>query len=186
RPTTLSLEQIPADQIDRIEVITNPSVKFDASATGGIINIVMKKNVKPGYNGMAMAYAGTSDRYGGMLNANIKEGRWNVSLMYSYNQAINLTKGYTRRTQLSDGITTGYFNQDNDTWQRRIFNFGKVGIDYRISNRNTISLSQMLMAGWFKTNDHQFFSLRDKENLELMGGERLNFQHFHFRNYNAQ
>ncbi|HRH10745.1 MAG TPA: carboxypeptidase regulatory-like domain-containing protein, partial [Bacteroidia bacterium] len=73
RPTNLTLQQIPADQIDRIEVITNPSVKFDASATGGILNIVMKKNLKPGYNGMFMGYVGTGDRYGGMANFNLKE-----------------------------------------------------------------------------------------------------------------
>src|SRR6185436_3789447 len=63
RPTNLTLQQIPADQIERVEVITNPSVKYDASATGGILNIVLKKNVKPGYNGVAMAYVGTGDRY---------------------------------------------------------------------------------------------------------------------------
>ncbi|MBS1619732.1 MAG: carboxypeptidase regulatory-like domain-containing protein, partial [Bacteroidetes bacterium] len=51
KPTTLTLEQIPADQIDKIEVITNPSAKFEAAASGGIINVVMKRNVKPGYNG---------------------------------------------------------------------------------------------------------------------------------------
>lgn len=113
RPTNLTLQQIPADQIDRIEVITNPSVKFDAAATGGILNIVMKKNLKPGYNGMLMGYAGTGDRYGGMASVNVKEGRLNLSTMLSYNQAINLTKGYTRRTQLDSGDITGYFNQED-------------------------------------------------------------------------
>lgn len=43
RPTTLSLDQIPAEQIERVEVITNPSAKFDASTTGGILNVVLKR-----------------------------------------------------------------------------------------------------------------------------------------------
>ena len=52
RPTTLTLDQIPADEIASVEIITNPSAKFDASGGGaGILNIVMKKNKKAGYNG---------------------------------------------------------------------------------------------------------------------------------------
>ena len=185
RPTTLSLQQIPADQIDRIEVITNPSVNYDAGATAGILNIVMKKNLKPGYNGMAMAYAGTGDRYGGMLNINAKEGKWNVSAMLSYNQAINITQGYTHRTQLSEGEATGFFNQDNNVWQRRNFTFGKIGVDYKINNRNTLSLTQMGMGGWFNTSDNQFFGLFDREGSELQSGKRVNDQHVHFQNYNT-
>ncbi|HEX8462424.1 MAG TPA: carboxypeptidase regulatory-like domain-containing protein, partial [Segetibacter sp.] len=52
RPTTMTMDQIPADIIDRVELITNPSAKFDASGgNAGILNIVLKKNKKTGYNG---------------------------------------------------------------------------------------------------------------------------------------
>jgi hypothetical protein len=186
RPTTLNLQQIPADQIDRIEVITNPSVKFDASATGGIVNIVMKKNTKPGYNGMVMANVGTGDRYGGMLSLNVKEGKWNFSGMYNYNQAINQTQGYTHRTQLDSGTTLGYFNQDNDTWSRRMFHFGKLGVDYKITNRNTITLNQTAVAGWFKTSDVQQYHIMDAEKTDLDAGKRVNDQNVHFENYTTQ
>jgi len=187
RPTNLTLQQIPADQIDRVEIITNPSVKYDASATGGILNIIMKKNLKPGYNGMVMAYIGTSDRYGGMTNLNLKEGKWNVSMMYSYNQAINNTLGYTRRTQL-DSLQnpSGYFNQDNQTRNSNIFNFGKIGIDYAINNRNTISLNGMIVAGQFKTNENQTYAILDRNSVQRLYGDRLNQQNAAFQNYNAQ
>ena len=187
RPTNLTLQQIPADQIDRIEVITNPSVKYDASATGGILNIILKKNVKPGYNGMAMAYQGTSGRYGGMLNLNMKEGKWNLSTMYSHNQATNITKGYTQRKQIdADKSATGYFNQDNTTDQQNIFDFGKLGIDYAITNRNTLSLNGMIMAGQFNTKDAQNYQILDKNNDLRLYGNRLNDQKAAFQNYNAQ
>ncbi len=187
RPSNLTLQQIPADQIDRIEVITNPSVKYDASATGGILNIIMKKNLKPGYNGMAMAYVGTGDRYGGMLNLNVKEGRWNFTSMYSYNQAINYTKGFTRRTQL-DSVKNalGYFNQDNNTTQKNIFNFGKIGVDYMINNRNSVSLNGMVMAGQFNTSDRQIYSVLDENSEQIFYGNRLNNQAAAFQNYNGQ
>jgi predicted secreted protein len=186
RPTNLTLQQIPADQIDRIEIITNPSVKYDASATGGILNIIMKKNLKPGYNGMVMAYVGTGDRYGGMANLNVKEGKWNFSAMYSYNQALNITKGYTRRTQLSNGDVLGYYNQDNLTHQQNAFNFGKIGIDYSLNNRNTLSLNGMIMGGQFKTNDVQNFHVLDSAAVEQLYGVRKNDQLAGFKNYNIQ
>jgi hypothetical protein len=189
RPTTLTLQQIPADQIDRVEIITNPSVKYDASATGGVLNVVMKKNNKPGYNGMVMAYIGTGDRYGGMANLNIKEGgKWNISLMYSYNQAINNTKGFTRRTQLDSGDVTGHYNQDNATRMMNLFNFGRLGIDYNIDNRNTISLNGMVVGGVFKTSDKQTYNgdfLTTTPSVSIFG-EQLNEQQAAFQNYNAQ
>lgn len=187
RPTNLTLQQIPADQIDRVEIITNPSVKYEASATGGILNIILKKNLKPGYNGMAMAYVGTGDRYGGMVNLNVKEGKWNFTAMYSYNQAINNTMGYTRRTQL-DSIQnpSGYFNQDNKTRQMNVFNFGKLGADYSINNRNTLSLNGTIVGGSFNTSDRQKYSILDAGKTERLYGDRLNTQKAAFQNYNAQ
>jgi hypothetical protein len=187
RPTNLTLSQIPSDQIDRIEVITNPSVKYDASATGGILNIVMKKNLKPGYNGMMMLYAGTGDRYGGMTNLNVKQGRWNTSLMYSFNQSINNTDGYTRRTQL-DSLKNpyAYFNQENNTHFKMMFHFGRLGIDYNINNRNTISLNGMIMAGDFDTDDNQKYELLDKDKKKIIYGDRLNEQKAGFQSYNTQ
>jgi outer membrane receptor protein involved in Fe transport len=186
RPTNLTLQQIPADQIERVEVITNPSVKYDASATGGILNIILKKNLKPGYNGMAMAYAGTGDRYGGMLNLNVKEGRWNLTTMYSYNQAINPTEGYTHRTQLgSNGDILGRFDQDNLTRMRGQFNFGRMGLDYALSNRSTISFNNFLVAGRFLTNDDQTFK-EDSSNIELASGKRVNDQYAAWESYNTQ
>src|SRR5438132_14180525 len=64
RPTTLTLDQIPADAIATVEVITNPSAKYDASGgNAGILNIVLKKNKQSGYNGNLIAGV---DRRGGI------------------------------------------------------------------------------------------------------------------------
>lgn len=187
RPTTLTLQQIPADQIERVEIITNPSVKFDANTTGGVLNVIMKKNGLPGYNGMLMAYVGTGDRYGGMGNLNLKDGKWNVSMMYSYNQAFNKTQGYTKRTQLDNGATTGIFNQDNNTRMFTMFNFGRLGVDYSINNRNTISLNGMIVSGKFNTNDEQAYNLDYYQPTAFaLDGTRKNEQRAGFQNYNAQ
>lgn len=189
RPTNLTLQQIPADQIDRVEIITNPSVKFDASATGGILNVIMKKNLKPGYNGMVMAYVGTGDRYGGMANLNVKEGKWNVSAMFSHNQSMNRTNGFTNRTQLDtlkNKTVTGYFNQTNNTNFQNQFDFARLGIDYNLNVRNTLSLNGMLVAGNIKSSDDQKFEVLDKDKNSLLSANRVNEQNAKFYNYNAQ
>jgi len=188
RPTQLTLMQIPADQIERVEIITNPSVKYDASASGGILNVIMKKNTKPGYNGMLSTYIGTGDRYGGTANLNLKNKRWNYSFMYNYNQGINNNKGFTRRTQL-DVITEnplGYFNQDNIARLFNRMNTVKISADYTINNRNTITLSENITAGEYKTLDKQNYVLLDANKTETANGNRINNQLARFVNYLTQ
>lgn len=188
RPTNLTLQQIPADLIDRIEVITNPSVKYEASATGGILNIILKKNLKPGYNGVVMANAGTNDRYGAMINLNVKEGKWNFTSMYSFNQAFNNTKGFTDRTQLdtATGKATYYFEQDNSVRMKNMFNFAKLGADYNLTNRDMITLNGMFMAGKFDTEDNQDYNLLNADYIKEAIGYRQNDQFAGFQNYNGQ
>jgi hypothetical protein len=123
-----------------------------------------------------------------MANINVKQGKWNTSLMYSYNQGINNNLGFTKRTDLDSGVTTGHFNQDNNTRMMNIFNFGRFGIDYYINNRNTISLNGMLMGGEFKTTDNQAF-VGDRifgPSIVSYTGGQVNNQKAAFQNYNGQ
>jgi outer membrane receptor for ferrienterochelin and colicin len=142
RPSAMTLEQLPAEDIERVEVITNPSVAFDANATGGIINVVLKKNTKPGYSGQLQAGAGTNDRYQLGGNLNMKEGRWSFNLSGNYNTSGNITDGLTDRTELSGGAATGYFRQDARSTGSRTMGGGRFGADWQVTNRNLITFSQ--------------------------------------------
>ncbi len=186
RPTTLTLEQIPADQIERVEVITNPSAKFDASASGGILNVIMKKNTKPGYNGVLGANIGTNNRYGVNTNLNIKEKKFNFSISYNLNIRGNKNNGYTYRTNLFEGQTTGYFNQKNINQVKNAFHNGRIGVDYNVTNRTTITLAQSLTNGVFKMDDAQRFDIRDSVNQMLIYGNRINNQDNGFQNATSQ
>ena len=78
RPTTMTLDQIPADAISTVEIITNPSAKFDASGGGaGILNIVLKKNRKAGYNGNVRASIDSRGKPGLGGDFNLKQGKVN-------------------------------------------------------------------------------------------------------------
>src|SRR5207253_9086260 len=79
RPTTLSLDQIPADAIESVEVITNPSAKYDASGgNAGILNIVLNKNKNSGYNGNVTAGVDRRGGFNGGRNFNIRKGKLEI------------------------------------------------------------------------------------------------------------
>ncbi len=185
RPTTLTLDQIPADQIDRIEVITNPSAKFEASATGGILNIVMKENNKPGYNGIVTGGVGTNGRYNGTVILNYKQKPFGISLNYNVNSSDNpITGVYTERYTYTDWQKTGeFYTQDNPTYNRT-FQRGSLALDYYLNNRNTLTLSEEVVAGNFNTPDNQLFYTKSLiADTVSNSGNRSDPSQAHFRNY---
>ncbi len=193
KPTTLTMQQIPADQIDRVEVISNPGAKFEAAASGGIVNVVLKKNQKPGYNGMVMGNIGTGDRYGLTTSINVKENPWNFSFIYSGNLTnYNQTSGYTRNTtyNFNNAITNtkgdDIFKQDNSLINKNQFHFGRAGIDYTINNRNTIGFGFSYVNGLMGFTDRQNFSNISSNGTEYSKGSRLNEQQSTFNNYTGQ
>ncbi len=158
RPTVMTLNQISSEQIDQIEVITNPSAKYEASTTGGIINIVLKKNKKPGYNGSLSLGTGFPKRLNTMANINIKEGRfnWQASAMYMLSE--NNPKGYSNRTSLKNGLITDQFNQTSVNNNGNNTTTGRLGTDYTLNNRNTLSLFGNVMRGQYSNTDEQNFN----------------------------
>lgn len=144
KPTTLTLDEIPSDAIESIEVITNPSAKYDASGGGaGILNIVLKKNRKTGYNGSVRAGV---DKYGGAnagASLNARENKINISA--DINGRLNRDRGTSSIERVSQGSPDTYLNQQQlDTSRGGMF-FGRVGLDYFVNNRTTLSLTGFAM-----------------------------------------
>ncbi|MGB4848099.1 MAG: TonB-dependent receptor, partial [Saprospiraceae bacterium] len=83
------LEQIPANNIERIEIITNPSAKYRPDGETGLINIVTKKNSLAGFHGTVLANGSTHDRYNGNISMNYNPGKMNIAGMYGYWQNFN-------------------------------------------------------------------------------------------------
>ncbi|MGZ6539898.1 MAG: outer membrane beta-barrel protein, partial [Bacteroidia bacterium] len=186
RPTTLTLDQIPADQIERVEVITNPSAKFEASATGGIINIVMKSNNKPGYNGIVSGGIGTNEHYNAMAVLNFKQKPFGFQIVYNYNSFQNPVTGYTHRTDLSNNVATDYYNANDKSTFKNAMQVGTVNFDYFLNNRNTLSLSGNMVMGDFINHDNQTFSSLDASDAYLYNGNRTTNTKTHFENYTGK
>ncbi len=149
RPTTMSLDQIPADAIESVEIITNPSAKFDASGgTSGIINVVLKKNKKVGYNGSVRTNIDSRGRFGLGTDINVRQEKINFFVSGNFNQRKSISRGTTDR--LTYGNPNSQLYQTDKSTMLGNFGFGRAGFDYFIDNRNTISLSGSMAKGSFK------------------------------------
>jgi outer membrane receptor protein involved in Fe transport len=153
RPTTLTLDEIPADEIESIEIITNPSAKFDASGGGaGILNIVMKKNKKPGYNGNLRVGADTrgGTNLGG--NINIKQGKINFFASGNYFHFKSKSTRTNDRVDNVNGTKADLFQSSKPINDGRMAG-GNIGFDYFMDNRNTFTVSGGIRRGKFGDNE---------------------------------
>ncbi len=153
RPTTLTLDQIPADQISSVEIMTNPSAKFDASGGGaGILNIVLKKNRKAGYNGNVRASIDSRARFGGGGDINIRQNKINLFASGMINMRKTISTVSSTRTDFI-GTNTAHFNQVNGPVGKGLFAFGRFGFDYFIDNRSTLTIGGNIVRGQFRNKD---------------------------------
>lgn len=142
KPTVLdpsdALSQIPASAIENIEVITNPSAKYDPDGTSGIINIITKKNKLQGFNGIVNANLGMYDRYGGDFLINWRKERINIFFGADYNQR-NMegtvsTKNWTEKNNVVNHVLS-----DGDFRRGRTAYSMRSGFDLTLNPRNSIN-----------------------------------------------
>ncbi|MEP7237399.1 MAG: TonB-dependent receptor [Ferruginibacter sp.] len=187
RPTTMTLEQIPADAIASVEIITNPSAKFDASGGGaGILNIVLKKNRKAGYNGNIRAgidYRGKPS-VGGDFNT--KQNKINFFAAGQFGMRKSISTVTSTRTDFNSNYTA-HLDQDNQPVNKGFFAFGRLGMDYFIDNRNTLTIGGNIVRGQFKTNDiiNIFRDTVSNSGTSSDKGSRTSKNAFNFKNYGA-
>jgi len=182
-----NLEQIPASSIERIEIITNPSAKYDADAEGGIINIVLKKNTSLGTNGAFAVGAGFGERYrlNGTFLINRKTAKWNVGATYD--------NWYTTRTRRVNGdriqfdLPNEFFLTQRRFDERTIQNQNaRLNVEYAPNKKNNLSFE----AAWLfqgednnetltstaETSDHAFTNKNRRHSDEIrrfQAGEML-------------
>jgi outer membrane receptor protein involved in Fe transport len=154
RPTTLTLDQIPADIIDKVEIITNPSAKFDASGgNAGILNIVLKKNKKSGYNGGLRAGIDSRARVNLGGDINLRQNKINFFASGTFNQRKSISTNETERTSLLS--PKSIFKQGTNAVSDGYFGFFRGGLDYLIDNRNTVSIAANYNKGKFDNDQDQ-------------------------------
>ncbi|WP_298898861.1 TonB-dependent receptor [uncultured Psychroserpens sp.] len=134
-PAAQLLKQIPSTSIKQIELITNPSAKYNPEGMSGIINIILHKNVNIGFNGNAnvgLSYQ-LEPKFNSSIDMNYRNGKLNFYGSYGNNISDNRNTGLLTQTEADVSQTFNFLDQRNS----HLF---KVGVDYYINDKNTFSI----------------------------------------------
>ena len=176
RPSGLtSLDQLPASMIQNIEVITNPSAKFDPDGMSGIINITLKRKDAKGYNGQLSVGAGTGNRSNAGINLNIRREKFNFTINYDFRHFGMNGTTETRNQQMyvPENIDSTSL-QNNSSERQGSFHNIKLGTDWYINAKNTFSISGLFNKRKMEASDtslNDYFS--DPRYLTLYDRKRL-------------
>ncbi|UOQ51220.1 TonB-dependent receptor domain-containing protein [Hymenobacter cellulosivorans] len=138
--TGTRLEQIPASAIEKVEVVTNPSARYDAAGSGGVINIILKKQRKDGWNGQAMATLGTADKYNTSLSLNRHRGKANLFGSYNARDDRYRQQNNVDQTVVLDNQTI-LLHQEGRGQRHSSSHNGRLGLDYTISPEQSLSFT---------------------------------------------
>jgi len=140
RPTSIDpaqlLKQIPSTSIKKIELITNPSAKYNPEGMSGIINIILNKNANDGFNGSFNSGItfGQTPKFNNSLDMNYRTGKVNFFANGGSNFGKNFNSGEVIRTDAISSLQSLDIVNDNESY------LGKIGLDYYLNDNNTISV----------------------------------------------
>ncbi|WP_162051492.1 outer membrane beta-barrel family protein [Pontibacter pamirensis] len=137
----LSMDQIPANLIESIEVVTNPSAKYDPEGTSGIINLILKEDTNLGLNGSATVNAGTYDNYNASINLNYGFGKLSLNGGYDFRHRTRPGTSSTFTTYYGDSLDYTYLDQVRERQSLDINHNFRLGADYQLSSKHAISAS---------------------------------------------
>jgi len=138
--STDALRQLPADAIEKVEVITSPSARYDAEGTAGILNIILRKGKANGFNGSVSASAGIPDNYGLSANLNYRTNKVNyfASGGYNYRNAPGNSKSDV--TYLNPSEFTPDFRNERREYERENNNYNiRFGTEYFLTDKTSIT-----------------------------------------------
>ena len=135
------LDEMPANSIERIEVITNPSASFKPDGTSGIINIVMKKNTGTGLNSNITFNLGNKSRYNTNWNFNYNPGKFNIYGNYGFRQDDRTHSNNDSRDQTDSLGNKSYYTEVNSQHGRPVVHLANLGGEYNFNPFNKLSIA---------------------------------------------
>ncbi len=152
-----ALRQLPGNLIDKIEVVTNASAKYDAEGEAGILNIVLKKDKRTGLNGSFEANAGYPHNYGGSASINYRAGKVNFFTSVGAQYRNRPGSGYSFQQFFLEDTTFAY-ERTRDQERAGVSGNGRFGIDYFIDDKTTLTSSGMYSRSWNNNNSSLLYT----------------------------
>jgi outer membrane receptor protein involved in Fe transport len=153
-----ALKLLPADAVEKVEVITNPSARYDAEGGGGIINIVLRKGKSNGVNGSIILSAGDPESYGVSTSLNKKGTNFNLFSNFGYNYRNNPGNSLTDAEYFNSNGTTSRFINERRTNERLSEGYNaNFGIDLNLSKSLTWTNALTFRESNGKNPDNVFF-----------------------------
>ena len=172
-----ALKLLPADAVEKVEVVTNPSARYDAEGGGGIINIVLRKGKANGVNGSVMVNAGDPETYGTSINLNKKSDDYNLFSNIGYNYRNNPGNSLVDAEYFNADGTTSRFIKERRTNERLSEGYNaNFGIDLNLSKSLTWTNALTFRENNGKNPDNVFFYNFDASNNPTFVRNRLNDQ----------
>ena len=172
-----ALKLLPADAVEKVEVITNPSARYDAEGGGGIINIVLRKGKANGVNGSVMVNVGDPETYGTSINLNKKSDSYNLFSNFGYNYRNNPGNSMVDAEYFNPDGSTSRFIEEKRTNDRLSKGYNSnFGIDLNLSESLTWTNALTFRENSGENPDNVFFNNFDASNNPTFVRNRLNDQ----------
>ena len=132
------LQQLPSDAIEKVEVITSPSARYEAQGSGGIINIILRKNKKLGLNGSISSNIGYPERTGLSSNLNYRNGKINFFNSSGFSDRFSPGSGYNYSEYYNGDQSSTFFEENRETERDRNSFFTNNGVEWYINDMTSV------------------------------------------------
>ncbi len=163
------LQQLPSDSIEKVEVITSPSARYEAQGSGGIINIILRKSKKLGLNGSLSSSIGDPKRNALSSNLNYRDGKLNFFNSSGWNDNLSPGGGYNNSEYYNGDEPSTYFQEDRQRERINTGYFLNNGIEWYLSDKTSIVGSFFYNRGESDNNQNNFI-----DQVDSFGGNILN------------
>ena len=162
------LRQLPSESIEKVEVITSPSARYDAEGTGGILNIILKKQERSGFNGNFNLNGGVPETYRGTATVNWKTKKLNLFSTNTIGRRTSISNGLSENEYFNGEEANSYLFETGKINRERDQKFISLGAEYFINDSSSFTLN-----GFYRDNEGINDGVVTIDELNSIGGSSI-------------